>query len=137
MLEWVKKCLESVLGKTITGLIGVFILGAVSMIALPRWLVTTEIFQNEVKRVYRDMSKGDKWRKFDIVQLQKDIWEQWLEELEDQLETQGISPRRKQLNRLEEIKTELEYLRNYEQSLKTELEQYDKIHDILFTFKQP
>lgn len=74
------------------------------------------------KSIDRQIDKGDKWREFYIIELKKDIWIKWLEDLEDHIAAQGAPATIKQKRRLEEFKKELEYLRSREETLKIELE---------------
>lgn len=123
MLEWAKKQLETVLGKSVVGLISVFALGAAVAWGLPNWVVTTEAFAQGVKQIYSDMDKGDKWQEMKVIELRKDIWVRQLYDLEDRIDTQGHLPTARQRNRMEEIKKEIEQLKQEETRLQEVLKQ--------------
>lgn len=126
MLEWLRKYLESFLGKTVTGLIAVFILGALAMFALPRWVVTTETFQKAVKSIYYEMERGDKWREYETITLKKMVFEKEKKQLVDEyemLQKAGTKLTIKQLNRLKEIEDELKAIEQSEATLIRELQQ--------------
>ncbi len=114
MLEWAKKQIETVLGKTIAGIIGIFILGAIVAWSLPKWIVTTEAFAQEVKKIYTEIYTGDKWQELKVIELRKDIWLRQQYDLEDKFDTQDKPPTVRQQNRMQEIKGELEKLKQEE-----------------------
>lgn len=121
MLEWAKQLLESVLGKTVAGLIGIFFLGAVSAWYLPRWLVTTDAFAQEVTHIYQDMKTGDAWQELKVIKLQKDIWTRQRYDLEDKIDSQGFPATLRQQNRMAEIVKELDELTEEEKRLEESL----------------
>lgn len=130
MLEWLGKYLETFLGKTITGVIAVFILGAVTMYTLPRWLVTTDTFQKSVKSIYHEMNKGDKWRALETINVKKIFFEKQKKELEDEyeiLQKQGTSLTIKQINRLKDVEDELKEIKQREKRLIMELQKPDTL----------
>lgn len=123
MLDWAKKQLETVLGRSVVGLIGVFALGAVVAWGFPKWVVTTEAFAQGVKQIYSDMDKGDKWQELKVIELRKDIWIRQQYDLEDRIDVQGRPPTARQKNRMEEIKNEIEQLKQEETRLREALKQ--------------
>jgi hypothetical protein len=121
MLDWAKQLLETVLGKTVAGLIGIFFLGAVSAWYLPRWLVTTDAFAQEVTDIYNDMKQGDTWQELKVIKLQKDIWTRQRYELEDKIDSQGFAATVRQQNRMEEFVKEIDKLTEEEKRLEQAL----------------
>ena len=121
MFDWAKEQFETVLGKTVTGLIGVFILGVVAMWGLPKWVVTTDTFAQEVTNIYKEMDKGDKWQELKIIELRKDIWTRRKWDLEDKIDSQSQPPTIRQGNRLEEIKIKINKLNEDEDNIREAL----------------
>jgi len=121
MLDWAKQLLESVLGKTVAGLIGIFFLGAISAWYLPRWLVTTDAFAQEVTQIYTEMQKGDTWQELKVIKLQKDIWTRQRYDLEDRIDSQDSTATLRQQNRMTEIVKEIEKLTEEEKRLEEAL----------------
>lgn len=117
MLDWAKQLLETVLGKTVVGLVGIFFLGAVSSWYLPQWLVTTDAFAQEVQNIYNKMQTGDAWQELKVIKLQKDIWTRQLYELEDKIDSQGFAATVRQQNRMAEIVKEIDDLTKEEKRL--------------------
>ena len=121
MLEWAKQLLESVLGKTVAGLIGIFFLGAVSAWYLPRWLVTTDAFAEEVTNIKKEIQQGDAWQELKVIQLQKDLWTRQRYDLEDKIDSQGFPATTRQQNRMTEIVKQLDELTEEEKHLEDSL----------------
>lgn len=123
MLDWGMKQLETVLGKTVTGIIGVFALGIFVMWAMPKYVVTTEIFKREVESIYKEMNKGDKWQKLKLIELKKDIWDRRLWDLLKEIDKEGKSLTTIQENLIEEANKKLERLNEDEAEIRKSLEQ--------------
>ena len=123
MIEWAKKHLETVLGKTITGLIGIFLLGVATAWILPKYLVTTEVFKEAVKHIYSDMETKDNWRELWITEVKIDLCKRQQSDLSKIIDKQQDKrPTLEQQNQLEDIKKELDYLRSKVRTLTDELE---------------
>lgn len=135
MFKWGTEQLETVLGKTVTGIIGVFALGAFAMWAMPKYVVTTENFKLKILSVSNDMNKGDnklekKIERFDklqglnLIKLKKDFCseKQWsLDIAIEEREKQDKEPTARQTNRMENIIRELEELNEDEKEIKESL----------------
>jgi hypothetical protein len=128
MMDWAKDQLETVLGKALTGLIGVFALGVVCMWSVPKFLVTQEAFgqkitevksdmNHSVTQLSREMDRRTTVQALEIIRLRIDGLEREKYDLLEKMENQGSPPTIRQQNRLEEVKKELEDLRKREEEL--------------------
>ena len=121
MVTWGARQLETVLGKTVTGIIGVFILGAFVMWAIPKYVVTTEIFKQKVENIYKRMNNGDKHQELKLIEWKKMYWNKELWNLERELDNQGTPPTISQKNYMEKAKIELNKLEKAETKILTAL----------------
>lgn len=126
MFNWVIKQLETVLGRTVTGFIGFFALGIFVVWAMPKYVVTTEIFEREVKNIHSKMNKGDKWQKIYLIKLEKVFWDAQLYELQSEIkkiQAKGNSPTPRQEDLRETYKSKLVNLNKDEAEIQKSLEQ--------------
>ena len=70
MFSKLLELLESAIGKQLLLLLLVFVVGIVSMQYLPRFLVTTEAFNNDKTEIFLAMEAGDNVNAIEIVNLQ-------------------------------------------------------------------
>jgi hypothetical protein len=111
-MEWVIELLRGTLGKkgfiVVTGVI----LGVLSTILIPKYVITTEFFNEEKAKLQMEIAEGDNWLKLDMLdrdinRLKKQIWQ-----LETIIEQTGGTPT--QIQRLREMKDELSKLKRKE-----------------------
>ena len=118
MLSWLKESLETFLGKTITGLVIVFVLGAIAMKTLPNFLRAT--LKEDFNRIENKIEISNKWRRLEIYELRLDIYKIFGEDLQQKVETEKTP----QLQRkLKEVDDEVESLIDTIQKLRVELQQ--------------
>jgi hypothetical protein len=127
VLEWGKKQLETVLGKTVTGIIGVFLLGCAAMWGLPKVLVTNEALAEALTKVREEIAQVGKEQKFrdtnqtlELTRLRIDYLKQQRFQLREKLES-GHSLSAVEKERLDEIDKELQKLYAREVDLEKEL----------------
>jgi predicted RNase H-like nuclease (RuvC/YqgF family) len=121
MLTWGAKQLETVLGKTVTGIIGVFLLGAGVMWAIPKYIVTTDIFKQKVEDIYNEIKHGDKWQELSVIKCEKEYWEDERWKLESKIDDQHKPATTSQKNRMGMINKKLEKLEDRREKLSADL----------------
>ncbi len=121
MINWGMKYLETVLGKTIVGIIGVFVLGVFAMWSLPKYIVTTEVFEQKVKSIYKKMDKGDKLQELNLINMEKEYWNNIKWDLLKEINESGTSATTAQSILIDKAIKKLEILEEKEAKIKENL----------------
>lgn len=123
MVDKLLEFLQTILGKTLLGLVLFFVLGISAVLVYDDCVCT----ESEKELIYLAMEKGDSWNKLDVIQWKLDTAQTEKIKLENHIDiNQRGEMTPSQQNRLRELANQIDNLRKQKQELLRKLQAREK-----------